>query len=139
MEDMERRVRREFGYRAESDLWLPAFTVDCAKAHAAAANVSPLRTQACANVRSDVVFRRIPKMLALPKRPRLCSACALARKNLQPRAHQQDNRERDFDDDEPAEQEAHRLAEEDLPEGGGPGDVPPGVAGGERDQCLAKI
>ena len=32
MDDLERRVRREFGYRAESDLWLPAFTVDYAKA-----------------------------------------------------------------------------------------------------------
>ena len=32
MDDLERRVRRELGYRAESDLWLPAFTVDYAKA-----------------------------------------------------------------------------------------------------------
>lgn len=32
MEDLERRIRREFGYRTESDLWLPAFTVDYAKA-----------------------------------------------------------------------------------------------------------
>ena len=32
MDDLERRVRREFGYRAESDLWLPAFTVDYTKA-----------------------------------------------------------------------------------------------------------
>ncbi len=32
MEDLERRIRREFGYRADSDLWLPAFTVDYAKA-----------------------------------------------------------------------------------------------------------
>jgi hypothetical protein len=32
MDDLERRVRREFGYRPENDLWLPAFTVDCAKA-----------------------------------------------------------------------------------------------------------
>ncbi|PAW79708.1 MAG: hypothetical protein B9S33_18955 [Pedosphaera sp. Tous-C6FEB] len=32
MEDLERRIRREFGYRADSDLWLSAFTVDYAKA-----------------------------------------------------------------------------------------------------------
>lgn len=32
MDDLERRVRREFGYRMESDLWLPAFNVDYAKA-----------------------------------------------------------------------------------------------------------
>lgn len=32
MEDLERRIRREFGYRADHDLWLPAFTVDYAKA-----------------------------------------------------------------------------------------------------------
>jgi len=32
MEDLERRIRREFGYRAASDLWLPAFPVAYAKA-----------------------------------------------------------------------------------------------------------
>ncbi len=32
MDDLERRVRWEFGYRAEGDWWLPAFTADYAKA-----------------------------------------------------------------------------------------------------------
>ena len=44
MEDMERRVRREFGYRAESDLWLPAFTVDYVKAGLSVIEATLLRT-----------------------------------------------------------------------------------------------
>ena len=41
MEDLERRLRREFGYRAESDLWLPAFTVDYAKAGLSVIEATP--------------------------------------------------------------------------------------------------
>lgn len=44
MDDLERRVRREFGYRAESDLWLPAFTVDYAKAGLSVVEATLLRT-----------------------------------------------------------------------------------------------
>ncbi len=44
MEDMERRVRREFGYRVESDLWLPAFTVDYTKAGLSIIEATLLRT-----------------------------------------------------------------------------------------------
>lgn len=32
MDDLERRIRREFGYRPDGDLWLPAFSVDYTKA-----------------------------------------------------------------------------------------------------------
>jgi dienelactone hydrolase len=32
MDDLERRLRREFGYRPDGDLWLPAFSVDYSKA-----------------------------------------------------------------------------------------------------------
>ncbi|NBV22888.1 MAG: hypothetical protein EBS05_13350 [Proteobacteria bacterium] len=44
MEDMERRLRREFGYRAESDLWLPAFTVDYTKAGLSVLEATLIRT-----------------------------------------------------------------------------------------------
>jgi hypothetical protein len=44
MDDLERRVRREFGYRAESDLWLPAFTVDYTKAGLSVIEATILRT-----------------------------------------------------------------------------------------------
>lgn len=44
MDDLERRVRREFGYRAESDLWLPAFTVDYVKAGLSVIEATLLRT-----------------------------------------------------------------------------------------------
>ena len=44
MDDLERRVRREFGYRAESDLWLPAFTVDYTKAGLSVVEATLLRT-----------------------------------------------------------------------------------------------
>ncbi|MBI5802907.1 MAG: hypothetical protein HZA92_19570 [Verrucomicrobia bacterium] len=44
MDDLERRVRREFGYRAESDLWLAAFTVDYAKAGLSVIEATLLRT-----------------------------------------------------------------------------------------------
>ncbi|MFA6545265.1 MAG: hypothetical protein WCS99_12685, partial [Limisphaerales bacterium] len=44
MDDMERRVRREFGYRVESDLWLPAFTVDCATAGLSVIEATLLRS-----------------------------------------------------------------------------------------------
>lgn len=44
MDDLERRVRREFGYRVESDLWLPAFTVDYAKAGLSIIEATILRT-----------------------------------------------------------------------------------------------
>ncbi|MFM8468900.1 MAG: hypothetical protein ACKODH_02855 [Limisphaerales bacterium] len=44
MDDLERRVRREFGYRAERDLWLPAFTVDYVKAGLSVIEATLLRT-----------------------------------------------------------------------------------------------
>ncbi|KAF0178109.1 MAG: Uncharacterized protein FD161_2046 [Limisphaerales bacterium] len=44
MDDLERRVRREFGYRAESDVWLPAFTVDYVKAGLSVIEATILRT-----------------------------------------------------------------------------------------------
>lgn len=44
MDDLERRIRREFGYRADSDLWLPAFTVDYTKAGLSLIEATLLRT-----------------------------------------------------------------------------------------------
>lgn len=44
MEDLERRLRREFGCRVESDQWLPAFTVDYAKAGLSLIEATLLRT-----------------------------------------------------------------------------------------------
>jgi hypothetical protein len=44
MDDLERRIRREFGYRADSDLWLPAFTVDYTKAGISLLEATLLRT-----------------------------------------------------------------------------------------------
>jgi len=44
MDDLERRIRREFGYRADSDLWLPAFTVDYTKAGLSILEATLLRT-----------------------------------------------------------------------------------------------
>lgn len=44
MEDLERRLRREFGYRVESDLWLPAFSVDYTKAGLSVIEATLLRT-----------------------------------------------------------------------------------------------
>lgn len=44
MDDLERRIRREFGYRADSDLWLPAFTVDYTKAGLSIIEATLLRT-----------------------------------------------------------------------------------------------
>lgn len=58
MEDMERRVRREFGYRAESDLWLPAFTVDYAKAGLSVIEATILRT---------MVQRQMQELLPMEK------------------------------------------------------------------------
>lgn len=44
MDDLERRVRREFGYRVESERWLPAFTVDYVKAGLSVIEATLLRT-----------------------------------------------------------------------------------------------
>ncbi len=44
MDDLERRVRRELGYRVESELWLPAFTVDYVKAGLSVIEATILRT-----------------------------------------------------------------------------------------------
>jgi hypothetical protein len=44
MDDLERRIRREFGYRPDSDLWLPAFTVDYTKAGISLLEATLLRT-----------------------------------------------------------------------------------------------
>ncbi len=60
MDDMERRVRREFGYRAESDLWLPAFSVDYAKAGMSVIEATLLRT---------MVQRQMQELLPTEKEP----------------------------------------------------------------------
>ena len=60
MDDMERRVRREFGYRAESDLWLPAFTVDYVKAGLSVIEATILRT---------MVQRQMQELLPTEKEP----------------------------------------------------------------------
>lgn len=60
MDDLERRVRREFGYRAESDLWLPAFTVDYAKAGLSVIEATLLRT---------LVQRQMQELLPMEKEP----------------------------------------------------------------------
>ncbi len=60
MDDLERRVRREFGYRVESDLWLPAFTVDYTKAGLSVIEATLLRT---------MVQRQMQEMLATEKEP----------------------------------------------------------------------
>ena len=44
MDDLERRIRREFGYRPDNDLWLPAFSVDYAKAGMSIIEATLLRT-----------------------------------------------------------------------------------------------
>jgi hypothetical protein len=44
MDDLERRIRRELGYRPDSDLWLPAFTVDYTKAGLSVIEATLLRT-----------------------------------------------------------------------------------------------
>lgn len=44
MDDLERRVCREFGYRADKDLWLPAFTVDYTTAGISLLEATLLRT-----------------------------------------------------------------------------------------------
>jgi len=60
MEDLERRLRREFGYRAESDLWLPAFTVDCAKAGLSVIEATFLRT---------IIQRQMQELMPMEKEP----------------------------------------------------------------------
>ena len=60
MDDLERRVRREFGYRVESDLWLPAFTVDYAKAGLSVIEATLLRT---------MVQRQMQELLPTEKEP----------------------------------------------------------------------
>ena len=60
MDDLERRLRREFGYRAESDLWLPAFTVDYAKAGLSVIEATLLRT---------MVQRQMQELLPTEKEP----------------------------------------------------------------------
>ncbi|MEQ2007559.1 MAG: hypothetical protein ABMA26_12240 [Limisphaerales bacterium] len=60
MDDMERRVRREFGYRVESDLWLPAFTVDYVKAGLSVIEATLLRT---------MVQRQMQELLPTEKEP----------------------------------------------------------------------
>lgn len=60
MEDIERRVRREFGYRAESDLWLAAFTVDYTKAGLSVIEATLLRT---------MVQRQMQELLPTEKEP----------------------------------------------------------------------
>lgn len=60
MDDLERRVRREFGYRAESDLWLPAFTVDYVKAGLSVIEATLLRT---------MVQRQMQELLPTEKEP----------------------------------------------------------------------
>ena len=60
MDDLERRVRREFGYRAESDLWLPAFTVDYTKAGLSVIEATLLRT---------MVQRQMQELLPTEKEP----------------------------------------------------------------------
>ncbi len=60
MDDLERRLRREFGYRPESDLWLPAFTVDYVKAGLSVIEATILRT---------MVQRQMQELLPMEAEP----------------------------------------------------------------------
>jgi len=60
MEDMERRIRREFGYRPEGNQWLPAFTVDYEKSGLNVIEATLLRS---------MVQKQMQELLPMEKSP----------------------------------------------------------------------
>ncbi len=60
MEDMERRIRHEFGYRTDGNQWLPAFTVDYEKSGLNVIEATLLRS---------MVQKQMQELLPLEKSP----------------------------------------------------------------------